>query len=97
MSVDLYTLSIRNMGVASTAAATEQNALSLATTTMQARASAMASAAHTKAMAVFITVTSGDTYRRIGQSAMDTYSQLRAITWVQIGQSINIVKFQTKD
>ena len=96
MSVDLYTLSIRNMGVASTAAATEQNALSLATT-MQARASAMASAAHTKAMAVFNTVTSGDTYRRIGQSAMDTYSQLRAITWVQIGQSINIVKFQTKD
>lgn len=87
MSVDLYTLSIRNMGVASTAAATEQNALSLATT-MQARASAMASAAHTKAMAVFNTVTSGDTYRRIGQSAMDTYSQLRAITWAQIGQSI---------
>ena len=96
MSVDLYTLSIRNMGVASAAAATEQNALSLATT-MQARESAMASAAHTKAMAVFNTVTSGDTYRRIGQSAMDTYSQLRAITWVQIGQSINIVKFQTKD
>lgn len=86
-SVELYTLSIRNMGVASAAAASEQNALGLAAT-IQARASTLAAAAHTKAMAVFNTVTSGDTYRKIGQSAKDTYSQLRSITWTQIGQSI---------
>ena len=41
-----------------------------------------------RAMAIINTVASGETYKRLGQSAMQAYSQLRAITWAQIGMAM---------
>lgn len=86
-SVELYSLGLKNMLESAGKATAGQNTLTFATKA-HARAANIAAVAQLRLKAAFKTVTSGDTYRRLGQSAMETYTQLRAVTWAQIGQGI---------
>lgn len=52
------------------------------------RALTASTMAQSRAMTVFNAATSSGTYKSMGQSALQTYNQLRAITWTQVGQGI---------
>ena len=75
-SLNVYKLGLKNVLAQILQTAAGQRALT-ASTMAQARA-----------MAMFNTATSSGTYKSLGQSLLQTYNQLRAITWAQIGQSI---------
>lgn len=75
-SLNIYKLGLKNVLAQILQTAAGQRALT-ASTMAQARA-----------MAMFNAATSSGTYKSLGQSLLQTYNQVRAITWAQIGQSM---------
>lgn len=76
-SLKVYKLTLIETGTAATKTAVGQRVLTAATAA-QARVMSLASAA-----------ANPETYRRLGQAAMETAARLRAITWAQIGQAMS--------